>query len=76
MANDPYREEREAKWRSALVGHASVLDLLAYRLLDAAEEPDCVQAKKIADEVAHLVRATARLLEEQSVDNPPRRTDD
>jgi hypothetical protein len=75
MASDPYREEREARWRSALVGHAGVLELCAGRLRAAAEEPDCARAKEIADEAAGLAREAARLVEEQSVDKPPRRVD-
>jgi hypothetical protein len=75
MSNDPYRQEREARWRSALVWHATVFELMAERLREAAGEPDCARAKAIADEAARLAREAARLVEEQSVDNPPRRAD-
>lgn len=75
MSNDPYREEREARWRQALVIHAGALEICADRLREAAEEPDCARAKEMADEAASIVRETARLVQEQSVDNPPRRSD-
>jgi hypothetical protein len=75
MASDPYHEEREARWRSGLIANANALESCARRLREAAADPDCARAKELADLAAHLARETARLVQEQSVENPPRRAD-
>jgi hypothetical protein len=75
MTDNRYREEREARWRNSLVNHASVLEMCAIRLRAAADEPDCNQAKRIADEAAGLAKTAADLVLQQSVEHPPKRSD-
>jgi hypothetical protein len=57
--NDAYREEREARWRDGLVNYASVFEMLGERLRTVAKDPDCDQAKKESDEIAHLCGRTS-----------------
>ena len=72
--NDLYREEREARWRDGLRLYGSNLEVMGEALRRLADNPDSAAAKAESDKIAHLIRATADVIERFSVDNPPKRS--